>query len=220
MNCLECGSGMRVTKTHPSGTDASPTVERINVCACGQRYLTEERIKRRLAISGHIAPVNGPVTTRIRTVNDPPKGQKSPSPPEIPSLSDSDPIRSLSVPLSDLLSEGDQEVDPARVYEPDFLMFWVTIEPIGRRKGDKAKAQDVWRKKGRPNSSNLVAGWIRYRASCGDGFTMDADKWLRESGWSKEWEPAPSRRMNGAARVPSGSQRTIDNVNSWVEENT
>lgn len=106
-----------------------------------------------------------------------------------------------------------------RVYEPDFLVFWEGIQPIGRRKGDKAKAQDVWRKKGRPNSSNLIRGWNRYRVSCGDGYTMDADKWLREDGWTKDWEPAPARRTIAKAGS-GGSQRTIDNVNTWVEENT
>lgn len=109
-----------------------------------------------------------------------------------------DQIRSDPAPLSDLRLDLSQEVDREKAaYEQDFLSFWEAIEPIGRRKGDKAEAQKVWRKKRRPNSANLIVGWRRYRNSCGDGYTMDADRWLRGDGWLKEWEAAPAERTNG-----------------------
>lgn len=81
-------------------------------------------------------------------------------------------------------------------YEADFLVFWASIKTNGRRKGDKVEAQKVWAKKGRPASALLIAGWKRYRESCGDGFTMDAERWIRQDGWKKEWESAPGEPAN------------------------
>lgn len=208
MTCPECGAGMRVADTHTSGTDKAPTTERVRTCPCGERYLTEEWIKRRLtpirspnsshsAISGNRATTEPLPTDNGTTVNEQPNDGKKAANGENTTLF-LDPIRSDPAPLSDLRLDLSQEVDREKAaYEQDFLLFWDAIEPIGRRKGDKAEAQKVWRKKRRPNSANLIIGWRRYRNSCGDGYTMDADRWLRNDGWLKEWEAAPAERTNG-----------------------
>ena len=188
MLCPECSSRMSVIKTMvvPSRT------LRLTECACGVRAETEEKVIRRLPMlpaTVRQPPGNGP--------ND--AGNHSANENQTLFL---DQIRSDPDPLSDLRLDHSQEVDRAKdEYEQDFLTFWAGIEPIGRRKGDKAEAQKVWRKKRRPNSAILIAGWLRYRISCGEGFTMDADRWLRGDGWLKEWEAAPAskRHVNGTS---------------------
>lgn len=178
MLCPECSNRMSVIKTMvvPSRT------LRLTECACGVRAETEEKVIRRLPMlpaTVRQPPGNGPNNTSNRSATE-------------NTTLFLDPIRSDPVPLSDLRLDLSQEVDREKAaYEQDFLSFWDAIEPIGRRKGDKAEAQKVWRKKRRPNSANLIVGWKRYRNSCGDGYTMDADRWLRSDGWLKEWEAAP-----------------------------
>jgi len=213
---------MRVADTHPSGTDKAPTMERVRVCSCGERYVTEEWIKRRLApirspnsahsaISGNKPPTEPPELYNRTTVNEQPNGEKRTENGQNTTLFP-DPIRSESGSLSDLRLDHSQKVDRAKdAYEQDFLTFWEGIEPIGRRKGDKAEAQKVWRKKNRPNSALLIAGWIRYRISCGEGYTMDADRWLRNDGWQKDWEPPAAEIRRVANSKTAGNIDVIRN---------
>lgn len=204
MNCPDCMHDMRVWRTTPAGTDRSPTVIREHRCRCGQKFISEDRITRRLtAISGNRGPVQDPSTVPKPPVNGTQTEGLGAFPVQkgglgVSSLDLSGP-NPLTGSLSDLRLDHSQRVDRAREYAEDFLAFWDAIEPIGRRKGDKAEAQKVWIRKGRIRSTVLIAGWIRYRASCGDGYTMDADKWIRHDGWSKEYEQAVIRR--GAAKT-------------------
>lgn len=192
MNCPECGTeNTRVVDTFKGATE-----RRHRRCACGVTFKTTETVDKNsirvplVPISSNRSQPNGDQSRLIPTESQP-IGEK-------PILSDPDPVRSDSGSLSDLRLDLSQRVDRARVYEPEFLAFWDAIEPIGRRKGDKAEAQKVWTRKGKPNSAELVEGWRRYRISCGDGYTMDADRWLRKDGWRDEYEVPNQRRIGSA----------------------
>lgn len=200
MVCRDCGLQLptdRVMKGKDSDT-------RTHACLCGSRWESVQRITRRLP----------PNITAITATGITPASHQSHAgitPASVKDLfSGSDPIRSDLPPL--ILSNPGSDPERAHLstprrkkktlvdYPAEFDMFWDSCESP-RSKGLKSEALAAWRSVGAPAGELLVAKWLEYRASLGDGYPKDVCRWIKYRGHEEHYQPAVMLvRANGAAK--------------------
>jgi len=204
VNCLECGYDMSVRRTMRGGTDRSQITIREHVCKCGHRYISEQRITRRLTAISTIPVSQGPHTPVTPTGQGTAENSRFSDVPcdsstlrgeggclsPIRSDSVSDSIRTLVVSDPDLSLDHFQGVDPARAkrmpYPAAFTVFWDNIGST-RDKGLKSDALKAWNKHGRPAADLLIAKWSEYLQSLGDTYPKNVSTWLNARGWEETY---------------------------------
>lgn len=217
MNCPDCQSEMRVWRTTPAGTAKKPATVREHRCPCGQQFVSEDRITRRLtAISSNRGPVKEPYTvpkptvkgTQTEVLGDPnvQKGGLGVSDLGLSGLN------SQTGSLSDLRLDHSQEVDPAREAEPKYPIAFELVWRVTGKRGLKGKAFKAWKKAGKPTADAIGARWSAYLLSERPvaGFVLDLSTWLNGDGHTQDWQPAKVTRA--AAQPPRQPGPSITDI--------
>lgn len=164
MNCPECDFKLEVVKTMVLGS----VTQRLRECACGCRFLTVEKVLKKL-----------PVTPSQPTANT------QPTPLQTVALSSD-----YSLPVSDPIPPPPGNPIRARVESVKPLEFEQLWRETGRR-GHKEQAFTAWQKQGKPPALEVIAAWKFYLASLEDWRSpKDLSGWLKLKGHKQEWTPA------------------------------
>ena len=213
---------MAVKRTMHAGTDRTQVTNREHVCACGQRFISEQRITRRLTAISSTGTSQGTHAHRID--NGGKQAENSPKtavPCDSPILRGEggcsvsgltpDPSGTLSDPPVDPL----QQVDRARAkrkglvsYSPDFLRFWAAYP----RKEAKGAAWKAW-KVLQPEINAVVSALSWQTKSQG---------WTKESGMfiplpasylnARRWEDEPTKGPGARPVRPSTPPADIGSI--------
>lgn len=162
MTCPDCGVRLEVVKT----LVLADATQRLRQCQCGSRFVTVEKLLKRLPATAPQPPGNDPATAsqpREKSI-----GSGSLPPDSNPDVAD--------------LPERARELD----YPAEFETIWAET---GRR-GHKEPACKAWKKKGKPAAALVVPAWNAYKASLEEWRNpKDLSSWLNINGHRQEWIP-------------------------------
>lgn len=194
MICLDCGVRLEVVKTMvmPDST------QRLRQCQCGSRFLTVEKVARRLPVL--------PATTRQPPGNGPPT---TPQPPGNAGgvgggvSSGQVPIR-ISDPNSEasLLSGTRARARERKPVEesPEFDRLWAGNRRVGRR----FPALKAWRAAGCPDVTKLIELWDAWMRT--DDWKRGAvpylSTWINQHGWKDDPAVCAPKRAQTPALAP------------------